>query len=477
MECLTIDYSYTQKEDGTFRLDAEHYRKKYLDIRNKLLSFGAIQLKELIIRPIMTGHTPSMKREEYYGGKIKFIKTDNLREFNITENYTHMLTDIGNEIIKRSALKENDIIVTIIGATYDIVGRACLIQKKDLPANINQNIALIRVSKRITPEFLTVYLNTYYGRNYLWFLSRQTEQVNLNCREIEKLLVPKCSDRFQLIITNIYEKSFSLIEKSKYLYQQAQTLLLSELGLLDWQPKHQLSFIKNFSDTQKAGRIDAEYFQPKYEEIIEAIKSYSGGWDTLGNLVSVKKCVEVGSDEYLNEGIPFIRVSNLSPFEITEEKYISEELYLKLSEHQPQKGEILLSKDATPGIAYYINEEPKKMIPSGGILRLKLIDNSFNEETLTTILNSLIVQEQIKRDVVGSVILHWRPDQVKNTLIPILSDPVQEEIKQKIIESFNLRKQSKHLLEAAKRAVEIGIEEGEDTAMEWLNKEVEGADA
>ena len=43
--------------------------------------------------------------------------------------------------------------------------------------------------------------------------------------------------------------------------------------------------------------------------------------------MTIKKCVEVGSKEYLGEGIPFVRVSNLSPFEITEEKYISEALY------------------------------------------------------------------------------------------------------------------------------------------------------
>ena len=61
--------------------------------------------------------------------------------------------------------------------------------------------------------------------------------------------------------------------------------------------------------------------------------------------------------------------------------------------------------------------------------------------------------------------------------MPKIDDNFQEEIKQKINESFNLRRQSKHLLEAAKRAVEIAIEEDEDTAMEWLNKEMEGIDA
>lgn len=44
----------------------------------------------------------------------------------------------------------------------------------------------------------------------------------------------------------------------------------------------------------------------------------------------------------------------------------------------------------------------------------------------------------------------------------------QLQIQQKISESFALRKQSKHLLECAKKAVEMAIEKDEKTAMEWL---------
>ena len=255
-------------------------------------------------------------------------------------------------------------------------------------------------------------------------------------------------------------------------YRQAQTLLLSELGLVDWQAKHQLTFVKNYSDTKKTERIDAEYYQPKYEDIVQAIKGHSGGWDTLGNLVTVIKCIEVGSSEYLDEGIPFVRVSNLSPFEITKEKYISEKLYSNIKQHQPQQDEILFTKDATPGIAYYLNEKPEKMIPSGGVLRLKQKTDKINNEYLTVVLNSMLTKEQVNRDAGGSVILHWRPDQVKRTAIPILPEETQTEIRQKVIESFNLLRQSKHLLESAKRAVEMAIEQDESKAMKWLENSI-----
>ena len=136
-----------------------------------------------------------------------------------------------------------------------------------------------------------------------------------------------------------------------------------------------------------------------------------------------------------------------------------------------KRGEILFSKDATPGIAHYLREQRKKMIPAGGILRLKRKDDRVDNEYLALVLNSLLTKEQINRDVGGSVILHWRPDQVRRTVIPILPKEKQTQIQQKVTESFDLRKRSKHALECAKRAVEMAIEQDEQTAMDWLENE------
>ena len=248
-------------------------------------------------------------------------------------------------------------------------------------------------------------------------------------------------------------------------------MLLTELSLADWQPKPQHGSVRRFAEAWGAGRIDAEYFQPKYDAIVNAIKNCSGGYDTLGNLVSMRKGIEVGSPEYLDAGIPFVRVSNLSPFEITEEKYISSDLYAQIRQYQPEAGEILLTKDATPGIAHYLREPPPPMIPAGGILRLCPNDDRVNGDYLTLALNSMLTRQQAERDAGGSVIRHWRPDQIQGTLIPILPAAMQSQIQGIVAESFALRRRSRRLLGCAKRAVEIAIEQGEPAAIAWLEAE------
>ena len=383
--------------------------------------------------------------------------------------------ELSDNQIETYKLKDRDVLFNRTNSK-EFVGRTGIFRKFS-DEDIVFASYLVRVNpdpKIVTPEYLTAFLNTKYGVIDIKRRARHSiNQSNVNLEEVKRIEIPLLCNQLQNGITLSFNKAFDLIQASEVVYHQAQILLLTELGLADWQPKQQLTFVKNFSDTKSTERIDADYFQPKYDELVNAIKNYPSGWDTLGNLVTLKKCIEVGSGEYLEDGIPFVRVSNLSSFEITEEKYISEELYAEIQEHQPQKGEILLSKDATPGIAYHLREQPQKMIPSSGILRLKRKTDKIGNDYLTLVFNSVLTQEQVNRDVGGSVILHWRPDQVAGIVIPILHQGKQTEIEQKVIESFNLRKQAKNLLEHAKRSVEIAIEQDEQTAIDWLESVVD----
>jgi len=444
------------------RFDAEYFQPYYIDLEKGLKKRKTNSIGELSI--VTDGEHGSPEIDEQSG--IIYLSGNNIRNGLIDFGNVRYCSEKLHNKNLRSSLKKENVLLSIVG----IVGEAAIVSEHII-GNTDRNVATIKRIKSVDPYYLTIFLNSKYGRYQTSRYSTGNVQPLLNLLQVKNICVFIPEENFQKAIRHFYSDVLNKIKKSKSIYNQAQTLLLSELGLLDWQPKHALTFVRNYSETEQAGRFDAEYFQPKYDEIVKTIKNYKGGWDTLGNLVSVKKCVEVGSEEYMGEGIPFVRVSNLSPFEITEEKYISEKLYSELTEHKPKQGEILLSKDATPGIAYYLQEKLRKMIPSGGILRLKLKDNRVNEEYLTLVLNSLIAKEQINRDVVGSVILHWRPDHVKKILIPILDKNKQNKIRQKITESFRLRKQSKHLLECSKKSVEMAIEKDEKTAMQWLQEQ------
>jgi len=56
--------------------------------------------------------------------------------------------------------------------------------------------------------------------------------------------------------------------------------------------------------------------------------------------------------------------------------------------------------------------------------------------------------------------------------IPIVAEPIQQKIAELVTQSHKARNRSKKLLEVAKRAVEIFIEEDEKKAMEFINKNI-----
>lgn len=453
------------------RIDAEYYQVTYLHIEEALLRYNSKPLRNYSKITGSAFYPAATHLYEY--GDLPFIRcVDCISFLAITTRQDELFEKIpikfANDHKNIKRLKKGDIVITKVGTpcfasiVHDINDVA-----------LSRTVLGLKAIKGVDPYYLIVFLRSKYGYLQLFREREQTIQFQLTLDRVGNVLIFKPRDsNLEKLVANCFTLYEKTNRESEKFFTMVENILFAELGLTSWKPKHQLNFIKNFSVTKNAGRIDAEYYQPKYEELITTIKNYSGGWDTLGNLVTIKKCIEVGSGEYLDEGIPFIRVSNLSQFEISEDKYISEEMYNDVKQHQPQKGEILFSKDASPGTAYYLNDVPVKMIPSGGILRLKLNSNKVNNEYLTIVLNSILTKEQVNRDVGGSVILHWRPDQVKETVIPILPEKLQVEIQQNVTESFKLRAQSKHLLDCAKRAVEIAIEQDEQTAKTWLQNQI-----
>jgi hypothetical protein len=114
-------------------------------------------------------------------------------------------------------------------------------------------------NEKLNPYYATVFFNTKYGfpqiERGLKIVAQPTIQTDL----IADLKIVLFGQPFQLLFEKLFFYYFDLIDSSNGLYIQAEHILLSELGLLDWKPKHRLTFIENFSDTKQAERTDAEY--------------------------------------------------------------------------------------------------------------------------------------------------------------------------------------------------------------------------
>lgn len=332
-----------------------------------------------------------------------------------------------------------------------------------------------------TREEIEAVENTIIDRDERFYIKCQikdryktaTEYPAINWGNVLNLPIFIGDKEFREKISFVVDKSFDLLKQSHLLYSQAESFLLEELGLKDFKPKYEKTYTAKLSDASSAHRIDAEYFQPAYEEVIDKVREKNIEITPLWKLIlSIQKGIEVGSKNYQEEGKSFIRVSNISitGFTDRDQKYIDEELYQRLKTiYEPKEGDFLLTKDATPGIAYVV-KEPVLGIISSGILKLKINESEINKEYLALCVNSLIGKMQVERDSGGSVITHWKNSQIKKLKIPILPFEFQQKIASLVQQSHEARKKAEELLETAKRAVEIAIENSEEEALDFRRK-------
>ena len=309
-------------------------------------------------------------------------------------------------------------------------------------------------------------MNTTYGILDVKSRARiSINQSNVNAKELKRVEIPLLCDRLQKIITLCFDDSFNLIQASEVKYAQAQTLLLSELGLNSWQPKHRLTFIKNYSDLEQSERIDAEYFHPKYEELAQVIKSYLGGWGILSNLVKINEQDYHPRD---NREYKYVELSNIANNgEITGCMIAKGQDLPSRARRKVLNGEVIVSsiQGSLDSIALVGKEYDKSLCSTGfHVIKSKV----FNSETLLVLMKSIVGQFQLNKRCSGTILAAINKIEFNQIILPIIADEKQNQIQQIVSESFDLRRKSKHLLECATRAVEIAIEQDERSAINWL---------
>jgi type I restriction enzyme S subunit len=395
--------------------------------------------------------------------------TANIRHNFIDWNIQKYVDNESHQLLIKSHCKKGQVLVTMAG---EYLGRVA-VYDKDFICSSNQAIAKVTVNKGENPYMISTFLNSKFGQNQINRFKTLTGQPNINMSLIKELLVPSFSTKICEEIESVIKKSEFKRNSSYEMYTNAEAILLQEIGLQNFQPTKEPVNVKNFKESfGVTKRLDAEYYQIKYEQIIDKIVSQKH--DTLVNIVDISKSIEPGSNHYSDEvGFPFYRVSDYNKFglsipnkELTN-SFVTENKD-QIEKLKPNKGTILFSKDGSVGTAYLLREDLQG-ITSSAILHLQIKNTKeIIPEYLTLALNSKLVQMQAERDSGGSIILHWRKEEIEQVVVPIIKFKKQEQIAELVEESFKLKVESERLLVVAKTAVEIAIEVDEETALKFI---------
>ncbi len=459
MKGLEVSEVKLSELERTSRIDSEFYKKENLNIQKLLEKSDSKPLTDFIY--VSDGNHMSIsdnfceKGVPYYRGQdIHDFFIENANPICIPESVFKMPTML------RSHLQKNDVLLSIVGT----IGGVSLVNT-NANATCSCKLAILRPKARCNADTIALFLQSKYGQNQIKKFIRGAVQMGFILEDVNQINIPNFSTDFQSKIESLVKSAHEKLSRSKSLYAQAEDTLLCELGLKDWQPKNEAVSIKTFSDFDSSGRLDAEFYQSKYDELFEKLSKFPQIKikDVINYPVSSGSTPKAGDSEYYSDektGIPFLRAVDIiqSRIDLNDLMYIKPKVHTGLLKRtQLHKGDVLFSIAGTVGRCGIFDYDFEANI-NQAIAILRFDESVVKHLYVIQFFNSKIGQLVIEKYARQGLQTNLNLEELSNLPIPILPQETQKQIAELIQTSFALRQESKQLLESAKLAVEAEIE-------------------
>ena len=114
-----------------------------------------VKFKDICTK-IGSGATPKGGKEAYCEEGISLIRSQNVLDFAFSADGLAFINDLQAEKLKNVIVEEGDVLLNITG---DSVARACMVDKKYLPARVNQHVCIVRADpQKAVPSYLLYFL-------------------------------------------------------------------------------------------------------------------------------------------------------------------------------------------------------------------------------------------------------------------------------------------------------------------------------
>lgn len=364
---------------------------------------------------------------------------------------------INQEIFESLSLKKGDLLVCRTNGNPELVGKTAIVLD-DLQIAFASYLFRIRTNDVILPEVMLLYLNSSHGRNEIRRHLIRNNQSNFSPAKLRLLNVPLFSSKLQLALSNFVQRAYRSHTKSKKYYEYATSLFIERIGFATQSIDTVNIWVQNLNDILNLCRLDPEFWKPntanKYvnKKLIDFVQPITTAitihQDSCYNYIEIGD-IDVGAGDVtwtnrLGANLPANAKISVSGGELI------------ISKVRPTRGAIAIIPDGFDGIC------------SSAFVVGKI--ESPYREVIQVFLRSDYGKMLLGRPQKGSSYPTITDKEVLDIDIPIIEMDKMNEISVLVQQSHQLRRESKRLLEVAKKTVEIAIEESEERAMQYLNE-------
>lgn len=431
-----------------FRIDSEFYRRNFVAADHEL---AKLPLKSI-------GSCAKVTDGEHGSVKLTLSGVKYLTAENVKQGYVdaERVRYVGAEVDERNArarVRENDVLVSIKGT----LGEIGLTEKELLPANMNRDVAIIKVHSHISGGYLTAFLRSRFGA---YQLAREgsggvQQMITLGrLRNIQVAILPQCA---QDEVAMIQAAGLKSRRQSKQLHEDAQRLLEAELGLDKVTFHKPMGYVARFSDLETSRRSDAQHYQPRFRQLIDHISTFPSA-----QLRDIRSLNRRGLQPiYLRNGdVDVVNSQHLGPTHIDYEgleKTSAKSFAAAPEAHILQDDLLIYTTGAYIGRTnVYLGNAPAMASNHVNIVRLHPgIDAAY----MALVFQSIVGQFQTQQHARGSAQAELYPSDIDRFIVPLIDIGKQQAIGDLVRESLVKQQLSRQLLEQAKARVEQLIEE------------------
>ena len=442
-----------------YRIESEYFSKKFIENEKLLINMPHKRFNQIATASNGRAYSSGAFSTdgEIYISKIGDVT--NKREIDVWGKVSQEEFCLQ----KGALLKDTDILITLTGDPPD-VGKVNMVFPNKRHCTWNQRVARI---ERLGNDYISNYalyavLSSEVCRIQMERFAKGIRQRNLGNDCFAFVEIPILCSKLQQALDKLIQNHINLLNGAQEQYLKVEQLLFSSLSISDSASFQKNISVKLFSEScGLSGRMDAEYYQSKYTSYTDALRTT----DTVQTLCNLNDKNFIPKENVEYEYIELANVGNTGNISNVE-KILGKELPSR-ARRQVKTGQVIIaSVEGSLQSCALITEEYNNALCSTGFYVLE--SDILNSETLLVLFKSKPIQALLKQRCSGTILTAITKDEFLSMPLPQIEVTLQKEIAIKIQESFAKRRESELLLNYAKRAVKIAIEQGEETAINWL---------
>jgi len=300
------------------------------------------------------------------------------------------------------------------------------------------------------------------GQKQLNRIKRPVGRANINLDEIRdiKIILPslEIQNKIVSIMEHAYKEQKNKGEEISEFLDSINDYVLDELGIKLPELKDKMTYTV-YADKVKENRINAYYYQPKFEEIEEAVKKGKFEVKSLKHFITKIHYGASVKNEYVDEGIPLLRILNLKPnkFDLRNVVKLPESMKKDLGNAFVKEGDLLISRSGTVGLVSVVPKDAGGFAFGSFMIKFCL-DEKINKYYVSVWLNTKLQNLLIERDKIGAIQGNITIGTIEDFKIPLpplsIQNKMADEVKKRIQKAEQLQKEAKEDLEKAKQEVE-----------------------